>query len=64
MPPKPPLCPHCSAELTTVGLYNWCGGNFAILSVFCEACRKVLSAQAVPAAFMAVPEMPAIEGAN
>lgn len=48
--PKPPRCPHCSADLPGLGLYNWMVSQQAqILGVHCtnEDCLKVLHLQVV-----------------
>jgi hypothetical protein len=45
-----PRCPHCSAELPGVALYNWQHAAGAILCVYCPdpGCHKVLHLEVVP----------------
>jgi hypothetical protein len=45
-----PRCPHCSAELPAVSLFNWQCGPWIILCVYCSnpECRKTLTYQIVP----------------
>lgn len=45
-----PTCPHCSADLATVGYYNWRAAGWIILCVYCphSTCRKTLTMQVLP----------------
>jgi hypothetical protein len=45
-----PRCPHCSAELPGVGLFNWQSGVWLIFCVYCPNldCRKTIHLQIAP----------------
>ncbi len=63
---KPPLCPACKAELTTLGAFSWTiPPNWLILAVYCRSCRVLLRMEVLPLTVMGGgdrPEPPRIAG--
>jgi hypothetical protein len=41
----PPDCPYCSEALPNLGLYAYEVGGWAILNLFCTACKRALHFQ-------------------
>jgi len=45
-----PCCPHCHAEMPSLGSFNWQMGPWLIISVFClnPECHIALHFSAIP----------------
>lgn len=37
-----PICPHCTKELPSLGMFNWAMGVLLIGCLFCPECKKPL----------------------
>jgi hypothetical protein len=51
-PPAAPIiphCPHCDAEMVSLGLFSWQAGPWMLIAIHCPSCRKVLQIQPAPA---------------
>lgn len=49
-PTKPPVCPHCGAELTGCAVWIWKVAFEVVSCVYCVSCRTALHFDTMPIA--------------